>query len=240
MGWSGPGSQRRRGTRVGHACGGGTSLPGWLESAGRLRSVGQASRRPARFSERGEHACGSGGWAADTRVMRQGTEDGTVRFRTRAALTIAKSILIDQLNVAMTSIRFRTTRRCARRASARVTQARRRIGEILRTERQRVDQRWRNGNGQTCAAACRCNWRCRLRAGKVKRRESMPTRRAGLGHELREGVKAPVLPAMAARLRPPGRLSDRVPTRRARRCASRAPCRARGDQSQSRWWRCLR
>ena len=35
MGWSGPGCQRHRAarTRVGHACGGGTSLPGWLEGA---------------------------------------------------------------------------------------------------------------------------------------------------------------------------------------------------------------
>ncbi|VWD01144.1 hypothetical protein BCO71033_01798 [Burkholderia contaminans] len=35
MGWSGPGCQRHRAarTRVGHACGGGISLPGWLESA---------------------------------------------------------------------------------------------------------------------------------------------------------------------------------------------------------------
>ncbi|VWC08189.1 hypothetical protein BLA23254_05147 [Burkholderia lata] len=35
MGWSGPGHQRHRAarTRVGHACGGGTSLPGWLEGA---------------------------------------------------------------------------------------------------------------------------------------------------------------------------------------------------------------
>ena len=42
-------------------------------------------------------------------VMRRGAGDGRVRFRTRAALTIAKSIPIDQLNVAMTSIRFHTT-----------------------------------------------------------------------------------------------------------------------------------
>lgn len=35
MGWSGPGRQRHRAARmrVGHACGGGTSLPGWLEGA---------------------------------------------------------------------------------------------------------------------------------------------------------------------------------------------------------------
>jgi hypothetical protein len=35
MGWSGPGCQRHRAARmrVGHACGGGTSLPGWLEGA---------------------------------------------------------------------------------------------------------------------------------------------------------------------------------------------------------------
>lgn len=35
MGWSGPVHKRHRAarTRVGHACGGGTSLPGWLESA---------------------------------------------------------------------------------------------------------------------------------------------------------------------------------------------------------------
>jgi len=35
--------------------------------------------------------------------------------------------------------------------------------------------------------------------------------------------------------RPPGRFSRRGPTPSARRCAGRAPCRASGDQSQSRW-----
>ncbi len=160
-------------------------------------------------------------------VMRRGTGDGTVRFRTRAALTIAKSILIDQLNVAMTSIRFPTTRRHPRRpvsacrgrsahqgnpdaggnvqargngavtraarverthsARSRRTRLRRwrtppTTGKRTATERcvrttrpvaamigRRVDQRYRNGVSRTCPAACRCNWRFRLQAGKVKR-----------------------------------------------------------------------
>ena len=49
-------------------------------------------------------------------IMRRGAASGTVRCRTRASPTIAKSSAIDQLNVAMDSIRFPTTIRQPRYA----------------------------------------------------------------------------------------------------------------------------
>lgn len=160
-------------------------------------------------------------------VMRRGTGDGTVRFPTRAALTIAKSIPIDQLNVAMTSIRFRTTRPRPRGPvhACRGRSVRQGNPDHGRAEPERLHV---NATGDV-----------------VYQRERYSGREcanpsSGAGHELRKEMKSPVLPATAARLRPPGRMSNGVPTRRACRCASRAPCRARGDQSQSRWWRCLR
>lgn len=76
MGWSGPGRKRHRAarTRVGHACGGGTSLPGWLEGAcafvrsarlrdGFVRFIGRGgpclwSRRPGRGAR--DHAARRG------------------------------------------------------------------------------------------------------------------------------------------------------------------------------------
>jgi len=111
MGWSGPGSQRPSAARAwgthaaaGHRCRGG--LKARAPSFGR---PGFATGPPGSAGGTID-AGGSGGRAADTRSHAAGHGDGTVRFRTRAALTIAKSIPIDQLNVAMTSIRFRTAR----------------------------------------------------------------------------------------------------------------------------------
>ncbi|CAB3751480.1 hypothetical protein LMG29660_01611 [Burkholderia puraquae] len=55
MGWSGPGRQRHRAARmrVGHACGGGTSLPGWLEGAYAFVRSARLRDGSVRFIERG-------------------------------------------------------------------------------------------------------------------------------------------------------------------------------------------
>lgn len=97
----------------------------------RLRSVGQASRRvrPVHRTRR------AGGRAAALAIMWRGADSGTVRLRTRASPTIAKSISIDQLNVAMTSIRFPTTRRRPRRAVGRRCGGMPTIREILTVAR---------------------------------------------------------------------------------------------------------
>ena len=57
-----------------------------------------------------------GGRAVALAFMRRRAAGGTVRRRTRASPTIAKSFAIDQLNVAMDSIRFPTTCRHPRYA----------------------------------------------------------------------------------------------------------------------------
>ena len=67
-------------------------------------------------SDAAAHACGAGDRAVALAIMRRGAASGTVRCRTRASPTIAKSSAIDQLNVAMDSIRFPTTIRQPRYA----------------------------------------------------------------------------------------------------------------------------
>ncbi|MDW9249658.1 hypothetical protein C7S13_6921 [Burkholderia cepacia] len=67
-------------------------------------------------SDAAAHACGAGGRAVALAFMRRRAAGGTVRRRTRASPTIAKSFAIDQLNVAMDSIRFPTTCRHPRSA----------------------------------------------------------------------------------------------------------------------------
>lgn len=110
-----PGGKRHRGgTRAGGARGGGISLPGTFEGACAFVRSARFRDGPVRFAG----PCGpcltgrTPGRDARGHAARRG--DGTVRFRTRAASTIAKSIAIDQLNVAMDCIRFPTT--CRRRS----------------------------------------------------------------------------------------------------------------------------
>ncbi|MDR6499950.1 hypothetical protein J2785_003106 [Burkholderia ambifaria] len=123
MGWSGPGRQRHRAARmrVGRACGGGTSLPGWLESACAFVRSARLRDGSVRLIGRGDRCWWSRwlGRGVRAHATRRDAADGSVRFRTRASLTIAKSIAIDQLNVAMPSIRFPTTRRRVRCAAKR-------------------------------------------------------------------------------------------------------------------------
>ena len=117
MGWSGPGCQRHRAarTRVGHACGGGHRCRGGLKA--HAPSFGQPgfATGSSGSSDAAAHACGPA-TAVALAIMRRGAASGTVRCRTRASPTIAKSSAIDQLNVAMDSIRFPTTIRQPRYA----------------------------------------------------------------------------------------------------------------------------
>lgn len=71
--------------------------------------------------------------------------------------------------------------------------------------------------------------------GNAARRGNRPARRSGIRPRL---VKPKNVRRSNRRWRPgrpPGRISRRKPTPSTRRCAVRAPCRAGGDQSQSRW-----
>lgn len=77
--------------------------------------------------------------------------------------------------------------------------------------------------------------RCSRKTGRSSEEGNLPARRSGIG--LRP--KRPEWVRRSGRRwrpgKPPGRISRRVPTPSARRCAVRAPSRASGNQSQSRW-----
>lgn len=300
MGWSGPGRQRHRAARmrVGHACGGGTSLPGWLEGACAFVRSARLRDGFVRFIGRsGPCLCGAGGRAVTLAFMRRRAAGGTVRRRTRASPTIAKSFAIDQLNVAMDSIRFPTTCRHPRSAvtergatvwaireiltggavqtrlggaggagmQLRSCRSRTRVAihpvtqigvrrSVLGCEPFRTDHEpssdWNGATGQNAdrtgvernakdVDAARTHSIARGgvagKRGNAARRGNWPARRSGIRPRL---VKPENVRRSNRRWRPgrpPGRISRRKPTPSTRRCAVRAPCRAGGDQSQSRW-----
>ncbi|RQZ40804.1 hypothetical protein DIE16_06620 [Burkholderia sp. Bp9090] len=115
------------------------------------------------------HACGSGGRAADTRgdAAGHGGRHGSSPY----AGSVDDSEVDPDRPIkccdAIHSISHYPPR-CAT-AGERVPRMRRRMREILMTGRQRVDQQNRIRVERTCPAACRCNGRCRLQAGKVRR-----------------------------------------------------------------------
>lgn len=264
---------------AGHRCRGG--LKAHAPSVGRPGfASGPSVERTRRPGGR------AGRRAAALAIMQRGANGGAVRLRTRASPTIAKSISIDQLNVAMTCIRFPTTLRprdarrggvagragyrgnpdgceCSRDGSVHDNAAyKRRSRCITSSGSKAVD---------TCASTARCGmvWgygqiRTSQRvegkadgirlplSGHIPARQAMsstkgktaegewPARRSGTWQRL---MKPEENRRSGRRSGPAARRAEArvgMPTPSARRCANRAPGRASGDQSQSRWWRCLR
>jgi len=84
MGWSGPGRKRHRAVRmrVGHACDGGTSLPGWLESACAFGRSARLRVGSVRFSGHGGPGCRAGGRAAALagQAARRGWRHGSAPY----------------------------------------------------------------------------------------------------------------------------------------------------------------
>lgn len=284
MGWSGPGRQRHRR----HACVWGTHAAAGHRCRGGLKAHAPSFGRPgfatgsSGSSDAAAHACGAG---------------GTVRRRTRASPTIAKSFAIDQLNVAMDSIRFPTTCRHPRYAvtergatvwaireiltggavqtrvggaggagmQLRSRPSRTRVAihpvtqigvrrsvhgcEPLRTDHEPSSDR----NGATGQNADRTGGERNAKDVDAARTHSVArggvagkrgnAARRGNWSAHRSGIRPRLVKPESVRRsgrrwrpgRPPGRISRRKPTPSTRRCAVRAPCRAGGDQSQSRW-----
>ncbi|RQZ68627.1 hypothetical protein DIE08_09205 [Burkholderia sp. Bp9004] len=135
------------------------------------------------------HACGSGGRAADTRghTAGHGGRHGSIPYAGSADDSeVDPDRPIKCCDDIHSISHYPPLRAMARE---RVPRTRPRIREILMTGRQRVDRRVRNEDDRTCAAACRCNWRCRLQAGKVKRERERANPSSGVGHGLPERVK---------------------------------------------------
>ena len=84
MGWSGPGRKRHRAVRmrVGHACDGGTSLPGWLEDACAFGRSARLRVGSVRFSGHGGPGCRAGGRAATLagQAARRGWRHGSAPY----------------------------------------------------------------------------------------------------------------------------------------------------------------
>ncbi len=84
MGWSGPGRKRHRAVRmrVGHACDGGTSLPGWLEGACAFGRSARLRVGSVRFSGHGGPGCRAGGRAATLagQAARRGWRHGSAPY----------------------------------------------------------------------------------------------------------------------------------------------------------------
>ncbi len=299
MGWSGPGRQRHRAARmrVGHACGGGTSLPGWLEGAcafvrsARLRDrfvrfIGRSGpclwgRRPGRGAR--VHAARRGRRHGSTPYASIADDSEVVRNRPikccdgfhsishylpapairgdgarRDGLAIREILTggavrthVGSAGGAGMQLRSRPSR--TRVAIHPVTQigVRRSVHgcEPLRTDHEPSSDRngatGQNG-GRTGVErnakdvdAARTHSVARGgvagKRGNAARRGNWPARRSGIRPRLvkPENVRRPGRRWRPGR--PPGRISRRKPTPSTRRCAVRAPCRASGDQSQSRW-----
>lgn len=283
--------------RVGHACGGGTSLPGWLEGAcafvrsarlrdGFVRFIGRSGpclwgRRPGRGAR--VHAATRGRRHGSTPYASIADDSEVVRNRPikccdgfhsishylpapairgdgarRDGLTIREILTggavqthVGGAGGAGTQLRSRRSR--TRVAIHPVTQigVRRSVHgcEPLRTDHEPPSD-WNRATGQNAdrtgvernakdVDAARTHSVARGGvAGKRRnaaRRGNRPARRSGIRPRL---VKPENVRRSNRRWRPgrpPGRISRRKPTPSTRRCAVRAPCRAGGDQSQSRW-----
>lgn len=285
MGWSGPRRKRHRAVRmrVECACGGGTSLPGWLESAcafdrsARLRggSSGSATRRP--------------GWSG--RRPRRGARDQARRGRPHGSTPYASiaddsevdpdrpikccdaihsishyppapamhggdaSREVPTIREILTVAMFARCAGAATRGDTRWSRciplpvARRRRAYVCGSGSRRegrtetVTSGWNEPTGRRKS---RCHPAAPVRAhsdaatGVVEKRRktaegALPARRSGTWQRLRkpEEDRRSGRRSGPAACRAEARVG--VPTPATRRCAARAPCRASGDQSQSRW-----
>lgn len=286
--------------RVGHACGGGTSLPGWLEGAcafvrsarlrdGFVRFIGRSGpclwgRRPGRGAR--VHAATRGRRHGSTSYASIADDSEVVRNRPikccdgfhsishylpapairgdgawRDGLTIREILTGGPCKRTSAALEARVCNcsharrargsryiRLRRLACAEACKAANRSAPIMgrrRTGTRQRDRTWieRDRTGVERNAkdvdAARTHSIARGgvagKRGNAARRGNRPTRRSGIRPRL---VKPENVRRSNRRWRPgrpPGRISRRKPTPSTRRCAVRAPCRAGGDQSQSRW-----
>ncbi len=270
--------------RVGHACDGGTSLPGWLESACAFGRSARLRVGPVRCS-------GRGGPAAGPRRSRSGS-DARRRYGSAPYASIADDSEVDRdrpikccdgihsishcppapvargpgpVRGTLTIREILTAAMFARCVGARQRGGYTRGSRCLALRGSSGRGRYARGRGSLRQGRTRqsgqtgkrrrfdeSRWHSPTLSGHTRARQAMssksgeaaggglPTRRSGPWHRLMkpEENRRPGRRSGPAACRAETRVGMSTPS--ARRCARRAPCRASGDQSQSRWWRCLR
>ncbi|OXI29312.1 hypothetical protein CFB89_27835 [Burkholderia sp. AU16741] len=283
MGWSGPGRKRHRAVRlrVTRASDGGTSLPGWLESAcafgrsARLR-VGSVRRADAaaRWSGRGprDHAARRE-WRRGSTPYASIADDSEVDLD-RPIKCCDDMHSISHYPPAPRCTAGRRGGRAGYRGNPDGCECSR-DGSVHDNAAYKRRSRCITSSGSKAVDMCASTDRCGMvreygqirtsqrvegkadgiplpLSGHIPARQAMsstkgktaegewPARQSGTWQRL---MKPEENRRSGRRSGPAARRAEArvgMPTPSARRCADRAPGRASGDQSQSRWWRCLR